>query len=67
MVMKENRTQSTTEDTLRAVKESMHDSMYESSKTLVKHLCNIGDKLANVVEDFQKKEFSRNSRGRRQR
>ena len=32
MVMKENRIQSSTEDTLRVVKESMHDSMYESSK-----------------------------------
>ena len=28
MVMKENRTQSTTEDTLRVMKESIHDSMY---------------------------------------
>ena len=71
MAMKENRTQLTTEDTLRAVKESIHDSMYESSKTLVKYLDKIGDKLANVVEDFQKKQSSRdrdrdrsNSRGR---
>ena len=56
MVMKENRIQSTTEDTLRVVKESIHDSMYESSKTLVKQLDKIGDKLANVVEDFQKKQ-----------
>ena len=64
MVMKENRTQSSTEDTLRVVKESIHDSMYESSKTLVKQLDKIGDKLANVVEDFQKKQNSRNSRGR---
>ena len=55
MVMKENRTQASTEDTLRVVKESIHDSMYESSKTLVKQLDKIGDKLANVVEDFQKK------------
>ena len=52
MVMKDNRTQATTEDTLRVVKESIHDSMYESSKTLVKQLDKIGDKLANVVEDF---------------
>ena len=29
MVMKETRTQSSTEDTLRVVKESIHDSMYE--------------------------------------
>ena len=64
MVMKESRTQSSTEDTLRVVKESIHDSMYESSKTLVKQLDKIGDKLANVVEDFQKKQNSRNSRGR---
>ena len=63
MVMKENRTQSSTDDTLRVVKESIHDSMYESSKTLVKQLDKIGDKLANVLEDFQKKQNSRNSRG----
>ena len=54
MVMKENRIQSSTENTLRVVKESIQDSMYESSKTLVKQLDNIGDKLANVVEDFQR-------------
>ena len=64
MMMKENRTQSSKDDTLRVVKESIHDSMYESSKTLVKQLDKIGDKLANVVEDFQKKQNSRNSRGR---
>ena len=63
-VVKETRTQSSTEDTLRVVKESIHDSMYESSKTLVKQLDKIGDTLANVVEDFQKKQNSRNSRGR---
>ena len=56
MVMKENRTHLTTEDTLRAVKESMYDSMYESSKTFVKQLNKTGDKLTNVVEDFQKKQ-----------
>ena len=64
MVMKENRTQLTSGDTLRAVKESISDSMYESSKALVKLLDKIGDKLANVVEDFQKKQSSRNSRHR---
>ena len=58
MVMKENRTQS--DDTLRVVKESIH----ESSKTLVKQLDKIGDKLANVVEDFQKKQNTGNGRGR---
>ena len=36
------------------MKESIHDSMYESSKTLIKQLDKIGDKLANVVEDFPK-------------
>ena len=61
MMMKENRTQASTEDTLRVVKEFIHDSMYESSKTLVKQLDKIGDKLANVVEDFQKKQQTRNS------
>ena len=64
MVMKENRTQSSTEEALRVVKESIHDSMCESSKTLVKQLDKIGDKLTNVVEDFQKKQNSRNNRGR---
>ena len=71
MMMKGNRTQSSTGDALRVVKESIHDSMYESSKTLVKQLdkigdklTNVGDKLTNVVEDFQKKQNSRNSRGR---
>ena len=59
MMMKENKTQ---EETLRVVKESIHDSMYESSKTLVKQLDKIGDKLTNVVEDFQKKQQT--SRGR---
>ena len=54
MMMKENRPQASTEETLRVVKESIHDSMYESSKTLVKQLDKIGDKLTNVVEDFQK-------------
>ena len=54
MVMKENRNQSSTKGTLRVVKESICDSMYESSKTLVKQLGKIGDKLANVVEDIQK-------------
>ena len=33
MMMKEEKAQLTKEDTLRAVKESIHDSMYESSKT----------------------------------
>ena len=71
MVMKENRTHFTTEDTLRAVKESIHDSIYENNKTLVTLFDKIGNKLTDVVEDFQRKQSSRdrdrdrsNSRGR---
>ena len=64
MAVKEQRTQVNTEDTLRVVKESIHDSMYEDSKEMIKQLDKIGDRLANVVEDFQKKQSSRNSRNR---
>ena len=64
MAVKDYRTQVTTEDTLRVVNESTHDSMYESSKTMIKQLDKIGDRLANVVEDFQKKQSFRNSRNR---
>ena len=52
---KENRTQFTTEDTLRVVKESIQDSRYEN---LVRLLDKMGDRLANVVdvvENFQRK------------
>ena len=61
MVMKENRIQSTTEETLKVVKESIHGSMYENSKTLVKQRDKIGDKLINIFEDFQNKQNVRNS------
>ena len=64
MAVKEHRTQMTAEDTLRVVKESIHDSMYESSKTVIKQLDKIGGKLANIVEDFQKKQSSGKSRNR---
>ena len=64
MAVKEQRTQVNTEDTLRVVKESKHDSMYESSKAMIKQLDKIGDRLTNVVENFQKKQSSRNSRSR---
>ena len=68
---KENRTQFTTEDTPRVVKElryiqsieSIQDSLYKNNQALVKLLDKIGDKLANlvdVVEDFQRKQSSRN-------
>ena len=64
MVVKDHRPQVTTEDTLRVVKESIHDSVYESSRSMIKQLDKIGDRLANVVEDFQKKQSSRSSRNR---
>ena len=60
MAMKEKRTQFTTEDTLTAVKESIHDSMYANNKALVKLLDNIGERLANIVEHFQRRQSSRN-------
>ena len=56
---KENRTQFTTENTLRAVKETIQDSRCEN---LVRLLDKMGDRLANVVdvvEDFQRKQSSR--------
>ena len=59
MAMKENRIQSTAEDTFRAMTESIQESMYENNKALVKLLDKIGDKLQNVVEDFQRKLSSR--------
>ena len=64
MAVKDYRPQVTTEDTLRVVKESIHDLVYESSRSMIKQLDKIGDKLANVVEDFQKKQSSRSSRNR---
>ena len=64
MVVKEHRKQVNTEDTIKVVKESLQDSIYESSKTMMRLLDKISDRLANVVEDFQKKQSSRNSRNR---
>ena len=57
---KENIIESTTKDTLRAVKETIQDSGYEN---LVRLLDKMGDRLANVVdvvEDFERKQTSRN-------
>ena len=62
MAVKEHRKQVNTKDTLRVVKESIQYSIYESSKTMIKLLDNIGDRLADVVEDFQQKQSSRNSK-----
>ena len=56
MTMKENKTQFTT-DTLRAVKESIQDSMYDNNRTLGRLLDEIGDRLANVVENFESEPF----------
>ena len=64
MAVKEHRKQVNTKDTLKVVKESIHDLIYESRKTMIKLLDKIGDRLANVVEDFQKEQLSRNSRNR---
>ena len=55
MAVKDYKTQVTTEDTV--VTESIDDSMYESRKSMIKQLDKIGDRLANVVEDFQKKQY----------
>ena len=59
LAVKENRKQVNTEDTIKVVKESIQDSIYENSKTMMRLLDKIGDRLANVVEDFQKKQSSR--------
>ena len=62
MAVKEHRKQVDTDDTTKVIKESIQDSIYENSKTMMRLLDKIGDRLANVVEDFQKKQSSRNSR-----
>ena len=64
MAVKEHRGQVNTEDTIKIVKKSIQDSIYESNKTMTRQLDKIGDRIANVVEDFQRKQSSRNSRDR---
>ena len=64
MAVKEHRKQVNTEDTIKVAKESIQDSIYENNKIMMRPLDKIGDRLANVVEDFQKKQSSRNSRNR---
>ena len=64
MAIKEHREQVNTEDTIKVVKESIQDSIYENNKTMMRLLDKIGDRIANVVEDFQKYQSSRNSRNR---
>ena len=64
MEVKEHREQVNTEDTIKVVKEPIQDSIYENNNTMVRLLDKIGDRIANVVEDFQRKQSSRNSRNR---
>ena len=67
MMMKENKTQIIT-DTLRAVKESIQDSMYDNSRILGGIIDEIGDRLANVVKtssrDRDRDRSPSRSRGR---
>ena len=60
MAVKEYRPKVTPEDTLRVVTESIQETVYENNRSMMKQLNKIGDRLANVVEDFQKKQSSRN-------
>ena len=46
IAMKENRTQSTAEDTFRAMTESIQDSMYEKNKALVRLLDKNGGQVS---------------------
>ena len=64
MAVKEYREQVNREDTIKVVKESIPDSIYENNKTMMRLLDKIDDRIANVVEDFQKKKSSRNSRNK---
>ena len=49
MVMKENRIKSSTTDPLRAVKETIQDSMNNNNKIIGGIIDEIGDRLANVM------------------
>ena len=60
MAVKEYRPKVTTEDTLRVVTESIQETVYENNRSMMKQLDKIGDKLGNVVEDFQKKTIIQN-------
>ena len=64
MAIKEHREQVNTKDTIRVVAESIQDSIYENNKTIMRQLDKIGDRIANVVEDFQREQSSRNNRNR---
>ena len=45
MAVKEHRKQVNTEDTIKVVKESIHDSIYENNKTKMRQLDKIGDTM----------------------
>ena len=62
MTMKENKTQFTT-DTLRVVKESIQDSMYNNNRILGGIIDEIGDRLASVVETSSRDRDRTPSRG----
>ena len=64
MAIKEHREQVNTKDTIRVVAESIQDSIYKNNKTIMRQLDKIGDRIANVVEDFQREQSSRDSRNR---
>ena len=59
MAIKDHREQVNTKDTIKIVKESIQDLIYENNETMMRLLDKIGDRIANVVEDFQKKQSSR--------
>ena len=50
MLMKENKGQSSTTDTLRAVKETIQDAMNNNNKIIGGIIDEIGDRLANIVD-----------------
>ena len=64
MLMKENKGQSSTTDTLRAVKETIQDSMNNNNRILGGIIDEIGDRLANIVDVVDVVETSSRYRDR---
>ena len=64
MLMKENKGQSSTTDTLRAVKETIQDSMNNNNKIIGGIIDEIGDRLANIVDIVDVVETSSRYRDR---
>ena len=54
MAIKEHREQVNTEDTIKVVKKSIQDSLYENNITMMRLLDKIGDRIENVVVDLQR-------------